>query len=57
MHVTGLILPIIALLAVIGILIGVGYLFILLCKALRKYIHSQEIRQEKRVSKRHWGLY
>lgn len=56
MHVTGLILPIIALLAVIGILIGVGYLFILLGKALRKYIHIQEIRQEKTGVKKALGV-
>ena len=32
----------------IGILIGIVYLFVLIVKALKKYIGSKEVREEKR---------
>lgn len=36
--------------------IGVGiYLLVLVIKALRKYIHSKEVREEKKVIKRTLG--
>lgn len=40
------------LLLVVG---GIIYLFVLLCKALRKYIHSSETRQESAVIKKSLG--
>ena len=40
------------LLAVIG---GMIYLFVLLCRALRKYIASKEVREEKAVTKKALG--
>ena len=39
-----------------AVVIGVGiYLLVLVIKALRKYIHSKEVREEKKVIKRILG--
>ena len=39
-----------------AVVIGVGiYLLVLVIKALRKYIHSKEVREEKKVIKRTLG--
>ena len=55
MHPGALILLIFNLLLIVGIIAGVVYLFVLLCKALRKYINSKEIRQEKNSVKKTLG--
>ena len=39
-----------------AVVIGVGiYLLVLVIKALRKYIHSKEVREEKKFIKRTLG--
>lgn len=55
MHSGALILLIFNLLLIVGVIAGVVYLFVLLCKALRKYINSKDIRQEKNSVKKTLG--
>ena len=46
---------IVFILLVIFILGGVGYLFILICKVLRKFLRSSSVRKEKDFVKRSLG--
>lgn len=48
MTIIGLLVALIWLLAELAILVAVVYLFILIVKALKKYIGSKEVREEKR---------
>ena len=46
---------VISLLILLVITAGIVYLFVLLCKALKKYIGSKKVRQEKDTVKRALG--
>lgn len=46
---------IISLLIMIAIFAGIIYLFVLLCRALKKYIESKEVREEKKSVKKALG--
>ena len=46
---------IISLLIMIAIFAGIIYLFVLLCSALKKYIESKEVREEKNSVKKALG--
>lgn len=46
---------IVFVLSVIFILGGAGYLFILICKVLRKFLYSSSVRKEKEFVKRSLG--
>ena len=46
---------IILLLIMIAIFAGIIYLFVLLCRALKKYIESKEVREEKKSVKKALG--
>lgn len=39
-----------AVIAAIAVVVGIVYLFVLIIKALRRYIGSSEVREEKRAS-------
>ena len=56
MHPQALIFLIPSLLLILCVIAGVVYLFILLCRALRKYINSKEIRQEKNNTQKTLGV-
>ena len=47
---------IITLLVTIAIISGIVYLLILLCRALKKYIGSKEVREEKNIVKKALGV-
>lgn len=46
---------IVYVLLVLFILGGVGYLFVLICKTLRKFLYSSSVRKEKEIVKRSLG--
>ena len=52
---TTIIMLIIFLPIMIGIFSGIVYLFVLLCRALKKYIGSKEVREEKNSVKKALG--
>lgn len=56
MHPQALIFLLPSLLLILCVIAGVVYLFVLLCRALRKYINSKEIRQEKNNTKKTLGV-
>ena len=53
--IVGIVMFIISLLIIIAIFAGIIYLFVLLCRALKKYIESKEVREEKSSVKRALG--
>ena len=53
--IVGIVMFIISLLIMIAIFAGIIYLFVLLCRALKKYIESKEVREEKSSVKRALG--
>jgi DNA-binding XRE family transcriptional regulator len=46
---------IVFVLLVIFILGGIGYLFVLICKVLRKFLRSTSVRKEKELVKKNLG--
>ena len=50
-----IVMPAIILLIMIAIFAGIIYLFVLLCRALKKYIGSKEVREEKNSVKKALG--
>lgn len=46
---------IVFVLLVLSILGGIGYLFVLICKVLRKFLHSSGVRKEKELIKKSLG--
>ena len=52
---TTIIMSIIALPIMIAIFSGIVYLFVLLCRALKKYIGSKKVREEKNIVKKALG--
>ncbi len=58
MNTTRVVTVIVAVLYVLfwlAIFAGIVYLFVLIVKALRKYVNSKEVREEKKVAARSFG--
>lgn len=49
------IMLIVNLLILLAVISGIVYLFVLLCRALKKYIRSKEVQQEKNTVKKALG--